>query len=146
MFISVNSRAAAAYKRVAADTSVQGADPHQLVSMLFDTLLQSLGRARGALQARDIAAKGAAIGKAVRILEEGLKAGLNMEQGGELAHNLRAVYDYSILRLTQANLRNDDAALAEVVALIEPVADSWKQIKAGGTASAQPASTGLVGA
>ena len=146
MFISINSRAAAAYKRVAADTSVQGADPHQLVSMLFDTLLQSLVRARGALKTRDIAAKGAAIGKAVRILEEGLKAGLNMEQGGELAQNLRAVYDYSILRLTQANLRNDDAALAEVVALIEPVADSWKQIKAGGTSSVQPASAGLVGA
>ena len=146
MFISINSRAAAAYKRVAADTSVQGADPHQLVSMLFDTLLQSLVRARGALKTRDIAAKGVAIGKAVRILEEGLKAGLNMEQGGELAQNLRAVYDYSILRLTQANLHNDDAALTEVVALIEPVADSWKQIKAGGTASAQPASAGLVGA
>ena len=146
MFISVNSRAAAAYKRVAADTSVQGADPHQLVSMLFDTLLQSLVRARGALKTRDIAAKGTAIGKAVRILEEGLKAGLNMEQGGELAQNLRAVYDYSILRLTQANLHNDDAALAEVLALIEPVADCWKQIKAGGTSSAQPASAGLVGA
>lgn len=137
MFISVNSRAAAAYKRVAADTSVQGADPHQLVSMLFDTLLQSLVRARGALQAHDIEAKGAAIGKAVRILEEGLKAGLNLEQGGELAQNLRATYDYSILRLTQANLHNDDAALAEVMALIEPVADSWKQIKAS---SAQPTS------
>lgn len=145
MFISASTRAAAAYKRVAADTGVQGADPHQLVSMLFDALLQSLVRARGALQARDIAAKGAAIGKAVRVLEEGLKAGLNMEQGGELAQNLRAMYDYSILRLTQANLRNDDAALAEVVALIEPVADSWQQIKAGGTSGAQPASAGLVG-
>ena len=146
MFTSVNSRAAAAYKRVAADTSIQGADPHQLVAMLFDTLLQSLARGRGALKAGDIEAKGMAIGKAARILEEGLKAGLNMEQGGELAQNLRGMYDYSILRLTQANLHNDDAALAEVSALIEPVADSWKQIKASGHTSAPAASTGLMGA
>jgi flagellar protein FliS len=147
MFTSANSRAAAAYKRVAADTGVQGADPHQLVSMLFDALLQSLARARGALEAGDIAAKGMAIGKAVRILEEGLKAGLNMAQGGELAQNLRGMYDYSIARLTHANLRNDVAALAEVSALIEPVADSWKQIKNGGApTTAQPTKAGLVGA
>jgi flagellar protein FliS len=146
MFTSANSRAAAAYKRVAADTGVQGADPHQLVSMLFDALLQSLARARGALEAGDIAAKGMAIGKAVRILEEGLKAGLNMEQGGELAQNLRGMYDYSIARLTHANLRNDVAALAEVSALIEPVADAWKQIRNGGIPTGQPAKAGLVGA
>jgi flagellar protein FliS len=147
MFTSVNSRAAAAYKRVAADTSIQSADSHQLVNLLFDALLQSLTRARGALEAGDIAAKGMAIGKAVRILEEGLKAGLNMEQGGELAQNLRGMYDYSILRLTHANLRNDDAALAEVSALIEPVADSWKQIRnSGAPTTAQPAKAGLVGA
>ncbi len=146
MFTSVTSRAAAAYKRVAADTGVQGADPHQLVGLLFDALLQSLQRARGALDAGDVAAKGAAIGKAVRILEEGLKAGLNMNQGGELAQNLRAMYDYSILRLTHANLRNDVAALVEVGSLIEPVAQSWKQIKTGGTPAALPANLGLVGA
>lgn len=144
MFTSASSRAAAAYKRVAADTSVQGADPHQLVTMLFDALLQSLARARGALESGDIAAKGVAIGKAVRILEEGLKAGLNMGQGGDLAQNLRGMYDYSILRLTHANLRNDAAALAEVSALIEPVADSWKQVKASGHASAPAASAGLM--
>ena len=146
MCTSVNSRAAAAYKRVAADTGVQGADPHQLVSLLFDALLQSLQRARGALETGDLAAKGMAIGKAVRLLEEGLKAGLNMEQGGELAQNLRGMYDYSILRLTHANLRNDAAALAEVSSLIEPVADSWQRIKGvtpnNANTAAQPALAG----
>jgi flagellar protein FliS len=147
MFTSVNSRAAAAYKRVAADTGVDSASPHQLVSLLFDALLQSLTRARGALESGDVAAKGMAIGKAVRILEEGLKAGLNMGQGGELAQNLRSMYDYSIVRLTHANLRNDAAALAEVSALIEPVADSWKQIRNSSNPTAQPmAKAELVGA
>jgi flagellar protein FliS len=129
MFTSVNSRAAAAYKRVATDTVVQTADPHQLVSLLFDALLQSLARARGALEAGDVAAKGEAIGKAVRILEEGLKAGLNMEQGGELAQNLRGLYGYTVTRLTHANLHNDAAALTEVIELIKPVTDSWQSIR-----------------
>lgn len=137
MFTSVNSRAASAYKRVSADTGVSAADPHQLVSMLFDGLIQSLNAARGAMERGEIEAKGQAIGKAVRILEEGLKAGLNMPQGGGLASNLRGLYDYAIQRLSLANLRNDRALITEVIQLIEPVADSWKQIR--GAAAVPPA-------
>ena len=138
MFTSVSSRAASAYKRVAAETSVQGASPHQLVGLLFDALLQSIANARGAMDRNDIATKGAAIGKAVRIIEEGLKAGLNLEQGGELAVNLRGLYGYSVQRLTHANLHNDPAALVEVAQLIEPLADAWKHIKGGAAAASQP--------
>lgn len=138
MFTSVNSRAASVYKRVAAETSVQGANPHQLVELLFDALLQSLASARGAIARGDIVGKGQAIGKAVRIIEEGLKAGLNVREGGELAMNLQALYDYSIGRITQANLRNDPKALEEVTQLIEPVAQSWKLIRGAGPADLQP--------
>lgn len=140
MFTAVNSRAAAAYKRVAAETSVQGADPHQLVGLLFDALLQSIAAARGAMSRDDVGAKGVALGKAVRIIEEGLKAGLNLRQGGDLAANLHQLYSYSVLRLTQANLRNDPKALEEVTQLIEPLAQSWKQIKGPGPAYLQPVS------
>ncbi|WP_066261202.1 flagellar export chaperone FliS [Hydrogenophaga flava] len=138
MFTSASHRAASAYKRVAAETSVQGADPHTLVGLLFDALLQSISEARGAMVRGDIAAKGAALGKAVRILEEGLKAGLNLREGGEIAANLRDLYAYSTLRLTQGNLRNDPAALEEVSKLIEPVAASWKLIGGPGPAYLQP--------
>ncbi len=132
MFTSVQSRANA-YRRIAAETSVQGASPHHLVGLLYEALLQSIAAARGALARGEIDAKGVALCKAVRILEEGLKAGLNLEQGGEIAANLQALYAYSVQRLTHANLRNDAAALEEVTLLIEPLADAWKQIK--GTAS-----------
>ena len=130
MFTSVNFRAASAYKRVATETSVQGADPHKLVGLLFDGLINAIASARGAMLRGDISGKGVALGKAVRIIEEGLKAGLNHAQGGEIAANLQRLYDYCILRLTQANLRNDQSALEEVTRLIEPVAASWKGIEA----------------
>ncbi len=138
MFTSVPARAAAAYRRVAAETSVQGADPHQLVSLLFEALLRHIQTAQGAMGRQDIGARGEAIGKAVRIIEEGLKAGLNLRAGGEVAANLFQLYEYCVLRLTQANLRNDRQALDEVLALIEPVAQSWQHIKNPGPAYLQP--------
>ncbi|WP_367848656.1 flagellar export chaperone FliS [Rhodoferax sp. WC2427] len=128
MFTPVSARAASAYKRVGAQTSIEGASPHQVICLLFEALVQSLHAARGCLARGDIEGKGQSIGKAVRILEEGLKAALDIEAGGELAVNLRGVYNYSILRLTTANLNNDITLIEEVTQLIVPVFDAWKSI------------------
>ena len=128
MFTSVQQRSAAAYQRVSAETAVSQADPHKLVELLLDRLLQEVNTARGAMQQGKIAAKGEHISKAVRILDEGLKPALNLKQGGDIAANLNGLYGYCVLRLSQANLHNDQAALNDVVRVIEPIAQGWKQI------------------
>jgi flagellar protein FliS len=121
---------AAAYRQIGVETGVSGATPHQLVALLFDGYMDALVLARGALRQKDIDAKGRAIGRAVRILEEGLKSALDLQAGGKLAADLRDLYAYVIVRLTTANLRNDDAALAECQRLIEPVRQAWSEIGA----------------
>jgi flagellar secretion chaperone FliS len=128
MFTSVSSRSASAYQRISVETAVSQASPHQLVTMLLDGLLQNVVAARGALKRGEVAAKGEKINRAVRILDEGLKPALDLAKGGDIAANLNGLYGYCSLRLTEANLRNDDAALADVIRVIEPVADGWKQI------------------
>jgi len=122
------SNAASAYRQVGVETGVTTGSPHQLVAMLFDGYMDALAQARGALQQGQIEAKGKAIGRAVRIIEEGLKAGLNLNGGGELAADMRDLYDYVILRLTQANLRNDGKLLEECQHLIEPLRSAWASI------------------
>lgn len=132
MFTPVSSRAASAYRQVGVQSAVDGASPHMLIKMLFDGLIQSLNAARGALQRGDVAEKGRQIGKAVRILEEGLKGGLNRAQGGDIARNLAALYDYCVGCLTLANVRNDEALVEEVAKLIAPVAQGWNEIGTDG--------------
>lgn len=129
MFTPVSMRSANTYRTVGLETSVAGADPHQLVGLLFDALLQAMSAAKGAILSGDIAIKGRSINRAVRILEEGLKAALDDKRGGDLAVNLRNLYDYCILRLTEANLRNDAVIIDEVIKVIQPVADSWSEIR-----------------
>lgn len=129
MFTPVSMRSANAYRNVGLETSVAGANPHQLVSLLFDALQQSLLSAKGAILSGDIPAKGRAISRAVRILEEGLKAGLDADRGGNLAANLRSLYDFCIFSLSEANMRNDVAKVDEVIRVIHPVSDGWSQIK-----------------
>lgn len=129
MYTSVNMRSANAYRTVGVETAVAGADPHQLVGLLYQALMQSLGAAKLSLMAGDIPGKGKAIVRSVRLIEEGLKAGLNDAKGGELAANLRGLYDYCILILTEANLKNDAKKVDEVIGLIQPVAQAWGEIK-----------------
>jgi flagellar secretion chaperone FliS len=128
MFTSVSTRSAKAYHNVGLETVLDSADPHKLVDLLFDGLVQAVAQARAAMARGDIATKGAQIGKAVRIIDEGLKPALNKDKGGDLAGNLEKLYEFCVNRLTYANLRNDDAALAEVVRVIEPLAQGWKEI------------------
>lgn len=101
---------------------------HELVALLFDGLVGAINRARGALGQGDIPGKAHAISHALRIMGEGLRAGLNLQEGGQLARDLNDLYSYVELRLTQANLRNDDAALAECARLMKTLQDAWAQI------------------
>ncbi len=135
MFTSASTRAASAYKRINIETGFSTSNPHQIVVMLFDALLLSVGTARAALRQNDVATKGVHIGKAVSIIGEGLLDSLDMSAGGKLVVNLKNVFEYCIKRLTYANIYNDDAALEEVARLIKVVADAWKDNQGQGSSA-----------
>lgn len=122
------SSPASAYRQVGLETAMSSATPHKLIELLFEGFRDAVARARGALAAREIEAKARAISHAARIVEEGLKAGLNLADGGSLAADLNALYAYIGVRLTHANLHNDVDALDECVRLIEPVHAAWSEI------------------
>ncbi len=119
---------AGAYHQVGVQTMVAGASPHGLVALLFDGFMAAVHRAKGALRSGDIAGKGQAIGHAVRIIDEGLKAALDLKAGGKLAADLSDLYAYVCLRLIQANLNSDEAALDECLSLVAPLRDAWQEI------------------
>ena len=129
MFSAYSPRAANAYQRITVETSLHTLDLHQLVSLLYEGVLNAVATARGAMARGDVLGKVNGISKAVRILEEGLSTALDKEDGGELAQNLGDLYDYCLHRLILANARNDDAMMLEVMRLIEPVALGWNEIK-----------------
>jgi flagellar protein FliS len=119
---------AQAYRSMAAQTGVSAADPHQLIVMLYDGFFEALAEARGAMRKREIERKGRALTRAIMIIEEGLRAGLDQRAGGELAQNLDRLYGYVTTRLTQANLRNDETILDECQRLVQQLSEAWAAI------------------
>lgn len=117
-----------AYAQVGLESAVLSASPHQLVVLLFDGALSAMKKATILMDQGDIPGKGQALSKAINIITNGLRAGLNHEAGGEISANLDNLYEYMTRRLLEANLRNDPEAIAEVERLLSNIADAWKQI------------------
>lgn len=137
----VPRNAARAYASVGLETGVIVANPHRLVLMLFDGALCAVADARAHLDERRIADKGEAISRAISIINDGLAASLDLEQGGKIAVQLCDLYDYMCRRLLQAGLHNDGGMLAEVAQLLGELRASWAAI--GDTARQAVASTTL---
>jgi flagellar protein FliS len=117
-----------AYAQVSVSSSVQSADPHRLVLLLFEGAESAIAIAKAAIDQNNLQSKSVALGNAIDIINEGLNASLNKEAGGELASRLSALYDYMCSRLLYANLKNDVRALDEVLALLGEIHSAWAEI------------------
>ncbi|MCG5510195.1 flagellar export chaperone FliS [Ectothiorhodospira sp. A-7Y] len=114
------------YQQVGA-ASASFASPHRLIEMLLDGGIDRLAQARGAVQRGDRPTKLKLIGKAFDIIG-GLRGGLDLEKGGEVARNLDELYDYMQRRLVSANARDDVEVIDEVTLLLGEIRDAWKAI------------------
>lgn len=128
-----------AYANVSMETGVAMASPHHLVVMLFDGALLSIAIALKEMNAGNIAAKSKAISKAIAIVDEGLRASLNKEAGGEIAQSLDALYEYIRNRLLQGNLKNDAGFITEARQLLGELRGAWVQIDPDKPGAAAPA-------
>lgn len=126
MFAPYRSNATA-YRQLGIETAVATATPHKLIAMLFEGANEQLTRAASAMAAGNIGAKGEAISRVIRIIDEGLRSCLD-DRGGELTTNLRNLYTYSLARLLTASRNNDPALLDEVRGLLDQIATAWAQI------------------
>jgi flagellar protein FliS len=121
---------ATAYRRIGIESDVGSATPHHLVRLLYDHATDAVRAARAHLSRGQAADKGRAVGMAIRILEEGLKASLD-PAGGDLTDRLHALYAYLIVRLVQASRENDDGIFAEVETILASLREAWIAIDPG---------------
>ena len=119
---------ASVYSKVGLETDILTADPHRLVLILFDGALLCMARARAGVQAGDIAARNRSLVKAVQIVDEGLRVAVDPTPDPEFAGRLVSLYQYVVMRLLQANLRGDSAALDEAEKIMAGLRRAWAQI------------------
>jgi flagellar protein FliS len=126
----MNARSAlGAYKATKNQSAIDDASPHQLIAMLLEGALARVATAAGAMGRGEVALSGESIGKAIGIIDS-LRVSLDPEQGGEIAGNLSALYDYMTRRLLEANATKDPDMLGEVAVLLKEIKAAWDQVPA----------------
>ena len=111
------------YKETAVTTQNKG----RLIVMLYDGAIKFLRKAIADLENKDYESKGRNIGKAQNIILE-LNTVLDMESGGEIAQNLRSLYNFMYRHLGQANIKCEPQMVHEVIKLLEDLNQSWRAI------------------
>lgn len=99
----------------------------KLVSVLYTSAVSFLNSAARSMERGDQAGKELNIRKAVAIVSE-LSGSLNMG-AGEIAENLRRLYDYVLDRLGEAALQDDYEALEDSLNVLDVLREAWGEIE-----------------
>jgi flagellar protein FliS len=94
--------------------------------MLYEAAIQNVKKAMLAIDKKDNANKGAAIGKAHDIINELLNT-LDFEVGGQIARDFESLYNFMTEQLVRANMNNSKEALQTVQKLLDTLLEGWRQ-------------------
>lgn len=113
--------------QTADNSSIEYADPHELILRLMNGAIERIAQAKGSIQYQDVQHKGEYLGKAISIIG-GLEGCLDHSQPGGLSENLSSLYEYMIVSLSEANINDDIAKLNEISALLLEIKSAWEKI------------------
>jgi len=112
------------------NTHIMTASPMELILMLYDEAIRSLGNAEEAFKVEGpdhLQEINNNILHAENIITE-LTVSLDMEQGGEIAANLQRLYDFMTNHLAKANVEKNIKPITEVKELMSELRETWGQV------------------
>ncbi len=107
--------------------SVNGASPLQLIVMLYDGALRNIEAGRVAMSHQDYTRQNQALQQAQKIVFE-LLACVDVAQGGEIAANLVALYEYVINKLVKANIEDNPEPLGHCAKVLGDLRQTWNEL------------------
>ncbi|HVK62451.1 MAG TPA: flagellar export chaperone FliS [Bdellovibrionales bacterium] len=105
-------------------TSVQSASREKLLLMLYEGAIRFTKLGIQAAEQKNIAERGANIGRAYDIILE-LNNTLDHKVGGEISKNLEQLYMFITDQYTQGNISGDPQYLRNALKVLETLYDGW---------------------
>ncbi|MDR2442038.1 MAG: flagellar export chaperone FliS [Deltaproteobacteria bacterium] len=108
-------------------TQVTTVDKGRLIIILYEGAIKFIREAIKAQEAGDIPLKASSINRALDIITE-LNQSLNMQEGGDIALNLRRIYKFWNDHLLKAKVNRDGQGLSDVEAMMVSLAQAWQVV------------------
>ena len=117
------------YEAMSYSSRIEGASPHELVTILYEELVLALTLLAFSMRAQDSLKTNAQFGRASGIIHA-LEAGLDHDLGGTLAESLSAIYRSARTELMVARETNNPDRVERLAQAFTDMNDSWKKIAA----------------
>ena len=104
-------------------TSVFSADSGQIIILVYDRIFDHLKVAKLALENGQYAIE--PFTKAHDLIQQGLLACLDYENGGDVAQSLGAVYEWSLREILNARLAKSAEKVQDVLDVLAPLYEAW---------------------
>jgi len=101
-------------------------DRGRLIVLLYEGAISFLTKAEASLSDGDIPGAANLINRAQDIIDE-LNASLNMDQGGDIAANLRRLYLFMGDQLVRAKIKADNEPLRDVTRMLTTLNEAWRE-------------------
>jgi len=101
-------------------------DRGRLIVLLYEGAISFLTKAEASLTEGDIPGAANFINRAQDIIDE-LNASLNMDQGGDIAANLRRLYLFMGDQLVRAKVKADSEPLRDVTRMLTTLNEAWRE-------------------
>ncbi|WP_457642740.1 flagellar export chaperone FliS [Persephonella sp.] len=98
----------------------------ELLLKTYEEIISLLNIAIMSIEENDVKTKAESLSKVTNVLSV-LKASLDFENGGEIARNLDKLYDFCMEELLKANLNNDKELIKNVIEVLTPVYEGYKE-------------------
>ena len=136
----MSQRALNAYASTERETAVSSARPVDLVVLVFQRVLDHLRHGRQMMEQQEDSS--IPLTKALQLINAGLQACLDRQQGGDIASNLASLYDWASREIMLSRIKRDSERISSVIDVLTTVSSAWLELSTQGqnaAASAQPA-------
>jgi flagellar protein FliS len=117
------------YEAMSYSSRIEGASPHELVTILYEELVLALTLLAFSMRAQDSLKTNAQFGRASGIIHA-LEAGLDHDLGGTLAESLSAIYRSARTEMMVARETANPERIERLAQAFTDMNDSWKKIAA----------------
>jgi flagellar secretion chaperone FliS len=110
------------------DTSTCGANPIELVVLLYEAAIADMRVALAAMQKSDIERRASKIGHALLVLQQ-LQGTLDFERGGDAARQFEQFYNLTRAKVLEAQMRGSADLMQQQIRSMSEVRDCWMEAR-----------------
>ena len=122
----MRARAANAYASTQVQTGVASSSPGHLIILVYERVFDHLKVGKLALEQGAYAIE--SFTKAHDLIQQGLLACLDFDEGGDISQSLAAVYEWSLREIIAARVGKSAEKIQGVIDVLTPLYEAWLEL------------------